>query len=81
MRKTHICEFNSYFWNASSDHTKNSEFDKLSLSNNALKFGFEKIIQSKVIVKSHSALKVMPIAVPVETIIDNFDRLSRLAYL
>ena len=71
---------NAYFWNVSSDQTKISEFDKLSLSNKISKFGFVKI-QSKVIVKNQGALKDMPITVPLETIVDNFGRLGRLAFL
>ena len=48
---SHICDFNAYFWDVSSDYTKISEFDKLSLPNNISKFGFDKIIQSKVVFK------------------------------
>ena len=54
--------------------------DRLSLSNNISKFEFEKIVRSKVIVKIQSALKDMPITVPVETIVDNFGRLGRLVF-
>ena len=71
---------NAYFWKVSSDCIQTSEFDKLFLSNNISKFGFEKIIQSKVIVKNQSALKDKPITVSVETIVDNFGRLGHLAF-
>ena len=74
MRKTHICNFNAYFWNVSSDHTKISEFDKLSLSNNISN------ISVKSYRKNHSDAD-MPITAPVGTIVDHFSRFDRLAFL